>query len=42
MQIRTRFSIRADGYVTTPGGWPALTADPQFVSGQSHGFPEPS
>jgi dihydrofolate reductase len=29
-----------DGYVTTPGGWPALTADPSFVSGQSHGFPE--
>jgi dihydrofolate reductase len=40
VQIRTRFSISADGYVTTPGGWPALTADPHFVSGQSHGFPE--
>jgi dihydrofolate reductase len=32
--------MSADGYVTTPGGWPALTADPSFVSGQSHGFPE--
>ncbi len=40
MQIRTRFSLSADGYVTTPEGWPALTADPSFVSGQSHGFPE--
>jgi dihydrofolate reductase len=40
MQIRTRFSISADGYVTTPEGWPALIADPSFVSGQSHGFPE--
>jgi len=26
--------------VTTPGGWPAQTADPAFVSGQSHGIPE--
>ncbi len=32
--------MSADGYVTTPSGWPALTADPSFVSGQSHGFPE--
>jgi dihydrofolate reductase len=40
MQIRSRTSMSADGYVTTPGGWPALTADPSFVSGQSHGFPE--
>ena len=28
------------GYVTTPDGWPALLADPSFVSGQSHGFPQ--
>lgn len=35
-----RFSISADGYVATPQGWPPLTADPQFVSGKSHGFPE--
>jgi dihydrofolate reductase len=40
MQIRTRFSISADGYVTTPDGWPPLIRDRQFVSGQSHGFPE--
>jgi dihydrofolate reductase len=40
MQIRARMSMSADGYVTTPGGWPALTADPAFVSGESHGFPE--
>jgi len=31
MAIRTRFSIRADGYVTTPGGWPSLAAHPAFV-----------
>jgi dihydrofolate reductase len=40
MQIRTRMSMSADGYVTTPGGWPALTADPAFVSGKSHGIQE--
>jgi dihydrofolate reductase len=40
MKIRARTSMSADGYVTTPGGWPALTADPSFVSGRSHGFPE--
>ena len=40
MQIRTRFSMSADGYVTTPDGWPPLVRDPRFVSGRSHGFPE--
>jgi dihydrofolate reductase len=40
MQIRSRMSMSADGYVTTPGGWPALTADPAFVSGESHGIRE--
>ena len=40
MQIRARMSMSADGYVTTPGGWPALTADPAFVAGESYGFPE--
>ncbi len=40
MNIRTRLSMSVDGYVTTPDGWPALIADPAFVSGQSHGFPE--
>jgi dihydrofolate reductase len=40
MRIRARMSMSADGYVTTPGGWPALTADPAFVSGISHGIRE--
>ncbi len=40
MEIKTRFSISADGYVTTPDGWPALLADPSFVSGRSHGWPQ--
>jgi hypothetical protein len=40
MAIRTRFSISADGYVTTPDGWPSLAADPAFVPGQSHGWRE--
>ena len=38
MQIRARISMSADGYVTTPSGWPSMTADPAFVSGQSHGI----
>jgi dihydrofolate reductase len=40
MRILTRFSMSADGYVTTPDGWPSLTADPAFASGESHSFPE--
>src|SRR5919204_2128720 len=40
MGIRARMSTSADGYVTTPSGWPALTADPAFVSGRSHGIRE--
>jgi dihydrofolate reductase len=40
MKIRARMSMSADGYVTTPTGWPALTADPSFVSGESHGIRE--
>jgi dihydrofolate reductase len=40
MQIRARMSMSADGHVTTPGGWPAVTADPAFVPGQSHGITE--
>ncbi|MGW2725184.1 dihydrofolate reductase family protein [Streptomyces sp. NPDC001492] len=40
MRIRTRMSMSADGFVTTPTGWPALTADPAFVSGESHGIRE--
>jgi dihydrofolate reductase len=38
MQIRARMSMSVDGYVSTPGGWPALVADPAFVSGSSHGI----
>ena len=33
-------SMSADGYVTTPDGWPAQLADPVFDSGQSHGTRE--
>jgi dihydrofolate reductase len=40
MLIRSRMSMSADGYVTTPSGWPALTADPAFVPAETHGFPE--
>ena len=40
MQIRSRLAISADGYVTTPDGWPAQTADPAFVPGESHGMEE--
>jgi dihydrofolate reductase len=40
MHMRARMSMSADGYVTTPSGWPALTADPAFVSGKSHGIRE--
>lgn len=39
MQIRARMSMSADGYVTTPGGWPAVVADPGFT-GHSHGIKE--
>ena len=40
MKIKARMSISADGYVTTPGGWPALVADPGFAPGSSHGIQE--
>ena len=40
MQIRTRLCMSADGYVTTPDGWPPQLADPAFVPGESYGFPE--
>jgi dihydrofolate reductase len=40
MQIVSRLSISADGYVTTPDGWPAQLADPAFEPGQSHGIRE--
>jgi dihydrofolate reductase len=40
MQIIARMSMSADGYVTTPSGWPAQLADPAFASGKSHGIQE--
>lgn len=40
MQIISRVAMSADGYVTTPDGWPAQLADPAFVPGQSHGIQE--
>lgn len=40
MLIRARMSTSADGYITTPGGWPAVTADAAFVHGRSHGIQE--
>jgi dihydrofolate reductase len=40
MQIISRLAISADGYVTTPDGWPAQVADPVFDPGRSHGIPE--
>ncbi|OHV47363.1 dihydrofolate reductase family protein [Pseudofrankia sp. BMG5.36] len=40
MRIRARLAISVDGFVTTPTGWPAHTADPAFVSGESHGIRE--
>ncbi len=40
MQIRTRLSMSADGYVSTADGWPAQLADPAFVPGESHGIRE--
>jgi len=40
MQIRARMCMSADGYVTTPDGWPAQLADPAFDPGDSHGIQE--
>jgi len=40
VQIRTRMCMSADGYVTTPDGWPAQLADAAFVPGESYGFPD--
>ena len=33
-------SMSADGYVTTPDGWPAQVTAPGFVPGESHGIRE--
>jgi dihydrofolate reductase len=40
MKIKARMCISADGYVSTPDGWPAQLADPAFESGSSHGIRE--
>jgi dihydrofolate reductase len=40
MQLVSRLCTSADGYVTTPDGWPAQLADPAFNPGQSHGIPD--
>src|SRR5436189_6021159 len=40
MTIRSRMCMSLDGYVTTADGWPVQLADPTFVPGESHGFPE--
>lgn len=39
MKIRTRMCTSLDGYVTTPDGWPAQLADPDF-SPERYGFVE--
>jgi len=39
MRIRTRMCMSADGYVTTPDGWPAQLADPAWDP-DSYGFVE--
>jgi dihydrofolate reductase len=40
MKIRTRMCMSLDGYATTSDRLPVQLADPTFVPGQSHGFPE--
>jgi dihydrofolate reductase len=37
MRILTRLCTSIDGYVTTPNGWPAQLADPDF-SPETYGF----
>src|SRR5436305_12751169 len=39
MKIVTRMCTSLDGYVTTPDGWPAQLADPNF-SPETYGFSE--
>jgi dihydrofolate reductase len=39
MQIRTRMCMSADGYVSTPDGWPAQIGDPAWEP-ESFGFAE--
>jgi dihydrofolate reductase len=40
VQIRTRLGVSLDGFVSGPDGRPALLAMPDFVPGESHGYPE--
>jgi dihydrofolate reductase len=40
MLIKTHIGISVDGFVATADGRPALLALPDFVPGQSHGYPE--
>jgi hypothetical protein len=40
MKIRTRMCMSLDGFVTTADGGPVQLADPTFVPGKSHGFPD--
>jgi dihydrofolate reductase len=40
MQIRTHIGVSVDGYVASADGRPALLSTPDFVPGESHGYPE--
>jgi dihydrofolate reductase len=40
MQILSRLCMTADGFVSTPDGWPPQVVDPAHIPGQSHGTPE--
>jgi dihydrofolate reductase len=40
MTIRTRMCVSLDGCVATADGRPVQLADPNFVPGESYGFPE--
>ena len=39
MKIKTRMCISADGYISTPNGWPVQLADPSW-SPEAYGFVE--
>ncbi|HTW07509.1 MAG TPA: dihydrofolate reductase family protein [Acidimicrobiales bacterium] len=40
MRIKARMGISIDGFVAAPDGMPTLIKAQDFVSGQSHGYPE--
>ena len=40
MPIKSRMGIRADGFVSTPEGVPAIALAAGFEPGVSHGYPE--